>query len=302
MKLLKSGADIINDYNPYKKIEKIGRLCYKSEDKITEDSCYGFVQRLIDHKHFAMLEHGWVGFFIDMWPDDALQYASMPFCSIVTTTVSAPKCTYNVWVSLSHLYNPRYQGVPYIDILRSMVEEYYLPEGTSMKCPYDSKLDSTDIAESNIVMITEVNPYISIKFLCDRGVSHELVRHRCSVAQESTRYCNYSLDKFGGSVNFIEPADYDNWPEDKKSTFVASCDASEKAYLDLISKGSTPQQARAVLINALKTEVVLTMNCEQWHHFFDVRSRGLTGAPHPDMKIVADMALDKVHALGFTNI
>ena len=133
-----------------------------------------------------------------------------------------------------------------------------------------------------------------MRFTTDRGVSHELVRHRpFSFAQESTRYVNYSKEQFGGGdIKFIKPAGFDDWTLDMKQHFEMALREAEMVYNRLIADGATPQQARAVLPNAVKTEIVVTGNDAEWQHFFNLRSKGITGAPHPDMKIVADMALD----------
>ena len=127
----------------------------------------------------------------------------------------------------------------------------------------------------------------TFRFVCDRGVSHELVRHRCSVAQESQRYCNYSKDKFGNEITYIKPYNYDDWSTSDKLTFVTALKNSEAAYQKLV-KTLPPEQARGVLPNATKTEVVLTMPVYQWKHFISLRSEGSTGKPHPDMKVLAD--------------
>ena len=124
---------------------------------------------------------------------------------------------------------------------------------------------------------------VTVKFVVDRGISHELVRHRlASFAQESTRYCNYSKDDFGSEITFIIPEylDYGSqgfkiWKEQMKS--------AEKAYFDMLEFGLSPQQARAVLPNSLKTEVVMTANPREWRHFFKLRALGTTGKPHPQM-------------------
>ena len=128
---------------------------------------------------------------------------------------------------------------------------------------------------------------ITVKFVCDRGVSHELVRHRlASFAQESTRFCNYSKDDFGAEITFILPEflDYGSqgfkiWKEQMKS--------AEKAYFDLLDFGLSPQQARSVLPNSLKTEVNMTCNLREWRWFFKLRAAGQTGVPHPQMLEVA---------------
>ena len=126
--------------------------------------------------------------------------------------------------------------------------------------------------------------HVSVKFICDRGVSHEIVRHRlASYAQESTRYCDYSLGKHGNEITVIEPFFFkEGTPE--YSAWFAACQASETMYLDLLSMGRSPQEARSVLPNSLKTEIVVTMNLREWIHFFNLRALGTTGAPHPQMK------------------
>ena len=136
---------------------------------------------------------------------------------------------------------------------------------------------------------------MTVKFIVDRGVSHELVRHRLfSFAQESTRYCNYSKDKFGREITVIRPL----WLKDDRSyDFIAwetACEIVEESYFNLLDRGWSPQQARAVLPNSLKTEVVVTGNMREWRHFFRLRAAGETGAPHPQMSEVAVPLLKEV--------
>ena len=147
---------------------------------------------------------------------------------------------------------------------------------------------------------------ISVKFVVDRGVSHELVRHRmASFAQESTRYCNYSKDKFGNEITVIEPVFFNNISDNKKRmiesaiyndemwtskdnefsycNWYSACWESEKAYFKMLKDGSTPQEARAVLPNSLKTEIWMTCNLREWRHVMKLRAAGTTGKPHPQM-------------------
>jgi len=132
---------------------------------------------------------------------------------------------------------------------------------------------------------------ITVKFIVDRGVSHQLVRHRiASYSQESTRYCNYSKDRFGSSVVFVQPSfavegteGYDIWKK--------SCEDSEKAYFDLLNFGWTPEQARNVLSHSVKTEVVATMNLRQWRHFLKLRT---DRTAHPQMREVATMLQEQL--------
>lgn len=124
---------------------------------------------------------------------------------------------------------------------------------------------------------------VTVKFVVDRGISHELVRHRlASFAQESTRYCNYSKDDFGSEITFIIP-EYLNYKSAGWNTWKETMKACEDSYFKLLDIGLTPQEARAVLPNSLKTEVVMTANLREWRHFFKLRALGTTGKPHPQM-------------------
>lgn len=174
----------INRETILKNIELAGRTCYKSEDKITEDSASKFVRMLVKNGHEAMIEH----------------------------------------------------------------------------------------------------QAITVKFVCDRGVSHEIVRHRiASFAQESTRYCNYSNDKFGSEITVIEPFFFDKDSEEYK-VWWACCATAEVDYLRLLRLGRSPQEARSVLPNSLKTEIVVTMNVREWRHFFKLRC---ASTAHPQMRELA---------------
>ena len=134
---------------------------------------------------------------------------------------------------------------------------------------------------------------ITVKFTCDRGVSHELVRHRmASFAQESTRYCNYSKDKFGNELTFIEPIWYDSLDITHKQDFEIALERCEDDYLEFIRQGWTPQQARAILPNALKTEINMKANLREWRHFFKLRC---STAAHPDMRVLALDLLKQFH-------
>ena len=135
---------------------------------------------------------------------------------------------------------------------------------------------------------------ITVKFICDRGVSHEIVRHRlASYCQESTRYCNYAKDDFGSEITVIKPCflsptavSWDFWRE--------ACEAAEKAYFEMLNFGCTPQEARSVLPNSLKTEVVMTANLREWRHFFKLRT---APAAHPQMREVAKLLLKQMREM-----
>lgn len=132
---------------------------------------------------------------------------------------------------------------------------------------------------------------VTVRFTCDRGVSHEIVRHRlASYCQESTRYCNYSKDGFGGEITVIEPS----WCSEGDPAYEVwkkACQRAELAYFDLMSIGCSPQESRSVLPNSLKTEVVMTANMREWRHFLRLRT---ASAAHPDMREVAKMLLTEM--------
>lgn len=124
---------------------------------------------------------------------------------------------------------------------------------------------------------------VTVRFICDRGVSHELVRHRlASFSQESTRYCNYSKEKFGNEISVVRPVmlrggsmEYYIW--------VKQCESAEKAYFDLLDLGMKPENARSVLPTCLKTEVVMTANLREWYHILDLRT---SRDAQPDIRYV----------------
>lgn len=129
---------------------------------------------------------------------------------------------------------------------------------------------------------------ISVRVICDRGVSHEIVRHRiASYSQESTRYCNYSQERFGSELTVIKPV---FWNEESKEyrIWVDMMQQIEKKYNELIKNGAAPQEARSILPNSLKTEIVMTMNLREWRHFFRLRT---SNRAHPQMREIALMIL-----------
>lgn len=129
---------------------------------------------------------------------------------------------------------------------------------------------------------------VTIKIICDRGVSHEIVRHRiASYSQESTRYCNYANDRFDGELTFIKPCFWYQH-DDLRIYWNLNCRAVEELYLKMLEMGATPEQARTILPNSLKTEVVMTANMREWRHFLKLRT---DAAAHPQMREIADMIL-----------
>lgn len=257
MKLINSSYEILEQgeglHGIYEQIERVGKTCYKSEVKGGE-SAKNFVEKMISNQHYAMLEHGTVYLIIDAFGrgyQEGMKYINNPY-----SKVNIEGTTQYVTTNLRVLVENRW-----MDDLK-----YYLCEPTQWHVKR-----------------------VCARFICDRGVSHELVRHRVfSFAQESTRYCNYSKDRFGKEITYIRPSWCPNDETDLNSLLHALYEA-EKSYFALLGKGLTPQQARQVLPNALKTEVCMTgfVDDAGWKHFFDLRALDKTGPAHPDMKALA---------------
>ena len=132
---------------------------------------------------------------------------------------------------------------------------------------------------------------ITVRFICDRGVTHEIVRHRiASYSQESTRYCNYSQDKFGNELTFIKPCFWNEEVEQYK-LWLDTMQYIEDMYNKLIASGAKPEEARSILPNSLKTEIVVTMNLREWRHFFKLRT---ASAAHPQIREISSALLDEL--------
>lgn len=282
MKLIKPNFEIWDQQEGlegvYKQIERAGRVCYKSEDKITDTSAGEFINRMIKLGHGAMLEHGTV----------YLKAKTKVYGGMGSETVECPldkyaKNPYSV-VTEDNTFIPNYLYVT--TNLRVLVENKWLDD-------LEYLCEPTEFHEKRI----------TVKFVCDRGVSHEFVRHRVfSFAQESTRYCNYSKDKFNNCVTYILPnwctnvntEDYERNPKlmynangslsDNEINFLCGLYDTETRYLRLLENGWTPQQARAILPNSLKTELVMTGFTKDWEHFFKLRD---AGSAHPQARELA---------------
>ena len=276
MKLIKPSFTIIEQQagleGIYKQIEMAGRTCYKSEDKITETSAKEFVDRMIKSGHGAMLEHGTVYLAIPMTtyaPDAVNKYRDNAYSKV-------NDCDEFIFTDK---YGDEVAAWCVTTNLRVLVENDCLEDLEFLCKP-------TEYHERRY----------TVKFICDRGVSHEFVRHRVfSFAQESTRYCNYSKDKFNNEITFIIPCWMDdsqvghhdtgdiinqaynflpvecNPGEYEEILFMDIMAKAEFNYNELIKKGWKAQEARAILPNSLKTELVMTGFVSDWKHFFELR-------------------------------
>lgn len=301
MKLIKPSFEIREQPSGlegvYKQIEGAGRVCYKSEDKIAEGTAKAFVDRMIASGHGAMLEHGTVYLKCEtevinryIHPEDGEEE---DFNKLEKYEYNSYSVTNDDGIYLYVTTN-----------LRVLVENDWLD-------------DLQYICEPTVYH----EKRITVHFVCDRGVSHEFVRHRVmSFAQESTRYCNYSKDKFGNECTFIYPNWFNKYFEDNYSNLnirdwqtgldIACAETNwiyamlyaEKAYFSSISNGMKPQQARTVLPNSLKTELVMTGFVSDWKHFFKLRVERLAkGKPHPQASELATPLYEEFVARGYIN-
>lgn len=292
MKMIDPSVTQIKESNPFKKIERVGRTCYKSEDKITEGSARKFYKGLVSRKHTAMVEHA--TFLFKVFPAlyEALK-ADSRNCKYLNFTDDNGR--YLISGNLRALNES--SAVPLCRALYALDRELVYHEDMKSfidRLILDNRVSIIDFSELKDPTENEFmnHFYMTFHYITDRGVTHEMVRHRpASYAQESTRYCNYVKEQFGGELTFIKPTGWDSLPDPIKLHYIYAWETSEDEYARLISYGQTPQQARAVLPNALKTEIIMTACAGELEHYFDLRSRGVTGAPHPDIKTVADMAL-----------
>lgn len=314
MKIVKPGHQILMPESPLKHIEKIGRICYKSEDAITEVSAEPFVGRLFNSGHHAMLEH--FRFIIELQ-----QYDYHPIASHVSenkyVTLTEDNGRYIMSASargINDMFNSLHLSHNVDDIIASNILEaianviidHYkcgvmfhkdIIRNTSPDVEYDMRIieNFDELSEYEYNM----HAWYSILFTCDRGVTHEMVRHRdASFAQESTRYCNYSQGKYGSEITVIEPC---FWEKDSEQyqLWWKTCKYLEGMYIQLINSGAVPQQARSILPSSTKADIVITAQVYEWNHIFDLRVHGKTGAPHPQIKEVMEPAYNDMYSNGY---
>ena len=313
MKRVKPDAVIIRreDYpSDYGFIEAIGRTCYKSEDMISEGSALKFVSNLKKRGHYSVLEHCWVHFKMPKatykvfmhkvrYIPHVLKYLSISrlnrVCWLISGNLRAFIDLFNasdfldedLFIEIYLKLQGRYPEI-FTRTVSKVVEDSFISLCEDRDIRYLADSSNSDISLRHITH--------TVKFICDRGVSHELVRHRpWAISQESTRYCNYGHDN---EITVIEPfffkdqdTAYKNW---QYSCWEIACHEAEMAYLALVREGTSPQEARSVLPNSLKTEVVMTGTEEQWIHLLELRYRGTTGNPHPQMKELMSILVPKM--------
>ena len=265
----------------YQQIERAGRVCYKSENNTTEDSAKPFVERMIQSEHFAMLEHGTI--------------------YLVCNHGELPLYIHNKFSRCNTI-----DGKDYITTnLRVMAENKTLDD-LKYRCDYEEGKHELRI---------------TVHFTTQIAITREYNRHRAnSMAEQSTRYCNYTKNKFGSEISINLPTWVKGDLETNDEKFVELCEdvaneetndwtpidawlfanqAAEFAYMKLIAMGCKPQEARVILPLDTNTELVHTAFVSDWKHFFDLRALGTTGAPHPDAKILAEPLYEEFKERGY---
>ena len=276
----------------YRQVERAGRVCYKSEDHRTDSSARPFVERMIKSQHTAMLEHATVYL---LYRDDETASAGQDNASVLKP-----------W--------QRYEGNKFSKVT-TVDGCHYVTTNLRVLAENQWLADLDHLTEP----LAHHERRVTVHFTTQIATTREFNRHRAnSMAEQSTRYCNYSKDKFGNEISinipewvralsveeptqidFLELAkkvtegqadDYENW-------LFANL-AAERAYMNLIVLGRKPQEARAILPLDTNTELIHTAFVSDWKHFFDLRAKGTTGAPHPDAKVLALPLYDEFCRLG----
>jgi thymidylate synthase ThyX len=256
MRIEKSKVEILEQepgiIGMYRFIERAGRVAYKTEDKITEDSWQKFLKMLKERGHWAVFNQGTV--YLRFNPAKEMEAWKK-----LKETKPWTKWTKDAdWVNVT----TNFRVILQLD-LGDFMEKYW----TEPDASFYRRIGS--------------------HWVCSRLVSHQLVRHRIfNFLMESQRYCNYSKGKFGAELTFIQPCFWDERGTEYKR-WLAACGFSEKEYLGLLENGSTPQEARSILPNSLKTELVLTGVQKDWKHFLNLRC---AKSAHPQAREVALMA------------
>lgn len=328
MKIIKQSAQLLDTTNmtQYQVIEKVGRTCYKSEDKITDDSATKFVASLVKSGHHAMIEFGFVRLIItDSEFSEWFEENHSPYIrQIGDFVIGSFRAFYDwydellkgVWAPLSNIKMfsiimklLKVLSDTYPEVFKSLFEDiqkhYNVPESNE---PYLFRICVNEKEFIDTADDTGMFPHLMMKivphtmlFTTDRGVTHELARHRpCSFAMESTRYCNYGKDKFGGELTVIAPC-FANTGDTgsiraRNLIWELGMEEAEKNYLRLLQFGATPEQARDVLPHAVKADIWMCAFEDEWQHILDLRYHEKTGKAHPKMKELMGIAYPQLAA------
>lgn len=310
MRIIKPTCELIpmptNKDALLKHIERCGRVCYKSEDKIAEGSAEKFIGNIIKRGHEAVLEHGSLILRVDSDTWYATRgviknlEAETEFVSFLRFTDDHGRYIVSGNIRALRDYTKAYcrefGEIP--DLTRNVIMAYreLFPDFVEIAryTVADPCTFTQPIGVGDLITVNEHlhHHYQTLLFTCDRGVSHELVRHRpSSFCQESTRYCNYSKDGFGNEITVIDPVFFDPTSPVYR-IWKRACEFAETAYFDLLNEGCTPQEARTVLPNSLKTELVMTAAMDEWRHVVKLRC---DTAAHPQAREVMKLGLEALY-------
>lgn len=269
MKLIEPSFEILKPFDcvdpiesAKRAIERAGRTSYKSEDKITERSWISFFEMLKEKKHLSVFEFGELFLRIPI--------GSPAYDNEYLQKIDIKKFFNNNIYSKCHTVNETTKDLSEQEVVYISTNFRVIEENNGI-------LNWKWLSQYVCHPTDNHSQKISVKFICSRAISHELVRHRTfSMIQESQRYVNYSKDKFGSEITYIMPEYGHNC-----SRFIESLERAEKDYFYLLGLGWKPQEAREVLPNATKTEIILSGFKEDWEHFFKLRTADNT---HPEMR------------------
>jgi len=282
MKLIKPSIEILPDINPenlFQQLELYGRVCYKSESKITETSSIKFIQDIIKKGHESILEHANIILEVSDTLYESISEFNSKFLKFLTlSSMNKNLISGNIRAWRNFIrerdFFPEIRSINYF-LYRNFPILFSIPNEDD---PFDSTIKL--INQNDLPGIDHKSQ--SVRIICDRGVSHELVRHRlCSFSQESTRYCKYQ-----GNYNLILPNDWNFDAEDQ-----AVAEYLEHYYDRCIQKGRTPQQARYWLPSGYKTELIMTAPLSEWYHIMQLRT---SKAAHPQMREIMFLLLPEM--------
>ncbi len=273
------------------RIELCGRICYKSENRIDSDSAIPFVQKMAENGHNSVLEMGVVSLVITCAtpaPIQALFYLQPKFLQIDRLDTNRLLLTGSIRTFREMLLFHPEDAISRAIVLFLMHKHPYFFESLSITNEPEGtggvtidKMALKDIERLEAPLCAK-HRYLAVKFVVNRAVTHELVRHRpCTFLQESQRYCRYSADKFGNEVTFIKPVFFEEQSEEF-AVWKQSMEAMEAQYFRLLQT-SSPQAARTVLPNSCKTEIIVYANLLEWRHILSLRT---TPAAEPSMREV----------------
>lgn len=316
MKIVQQSARILVPETPMKHIERIGRICYKSEDIICEGSDRSFVEKLFKRKHLAMLEH--FRFIMQVNPVvyEAIEvidhsHIQMTHCTFDGNDRMLISFNARALMELPERCNSHHHGIIGLavktvvdELISHIIRKYDCYELFGFSRDKQLPLLSTGvefIENSPYVMTKEEwmhHGWFTAHMITDRGITHEIVRHRedTSFAQESTRWCNYNTDKRGSQITVVDQGEFglDELDDETYDIWSNVMKCAEDAYLELTRRKVKPQFARSVLPTCLKTEIAMTAPMYEWKHFFDLRLMGVAGVPHPLIKELSAEVYNKM--------